>query len=85
MSETITKEQVFERFKKVVYTTTFTEEITEETTLDDDLDMESLDVVELVMECEKEFQIDIPDAQIEGVNTVGQLFEIVWAKLSIQS
>ena len=37
----------------------------------DDLGADSLDIVELVMEFEKEFNIDIPDEEAEKLRTVG--------------
>ena len=37
----------------------------------DDLGADSLDIVELVMEFEKEFEIDIPDEEAEKLRTVG--------------
>lgn len=89
MNQLKTKEEVFEELKHIIYTTTFTENITQESTLEDDLDLEddlgldSLDVAEVVMECEKEFQITIPDEKVEGVKTVQQLLDVICARLAI--
>ncbi len=47
-------------------------EITEEASFTNDLGADSLDTVELIMEFEKEFDINIPDDQAENIQTVGQ-------------
>lgn len=50
-----------------------TEAITPETNLVDDLGADSLDVVDLVMTLEDEFDMEIPDEDIENVRTVGDI------------
>mgnify|MGYP000368127274 CR=1 FL=1 len=47
-------------------------EVTEEASFTNDLGADSLDTVELIMEFEKEFDIQIPDDQAENITTVGQ-------------
>ena len=47
-------------------------EITRETSFVNDLGADSLDTVELVMELEEEFDINIPDDVAEKIQTVGQ-------------
>jgi len=49
------------------------ESITPETNLVDDLGADSLDVVDLVMTLEDEFDMEIPDEDIENVRTVGDI------------
>jgi len=46
-------------------------EITAEANFTDDLGADSLDTVELIMEFEKEFNINIPDEEAENIKTVG--------------
>ncbi len=46
--------------------------ITPNSSFIDDLGADSLDTVELIMEFEKEFDIQIPDDQAENIGTVGQ-------------
>ena len=46
-------------------------EVTPEASFNNDLGADSLDVVELIMEFEKEFNIAIPDDQAENIQTVG--------------
>lgn len=43
----------------------------------DDLGADSLDTVELIMEFEKEFNIQIPDDQAENIATVGQAISYI--------
>jgi acyl carrier protein len=47
------------------------EKLTNEASFIEDLGADSLDIVELVMEFEKEFEIDIPDEDAEKLRTVG--------------
>lgn len=51
------------------------DKITEETSFVNDLGADSLDTVELVMELEEEFDINIPDDAAEKIQTVGQAIE----------
>ena len=48
------------------------EQITRETSFVNDLGADSLDTVELIMELEEEFGIDIPENAVEKIQTVGQ-------------
>lgn len=48
-------------------------EITADTDIVDDLGADSLDIVDLVMNMEEEFDLEIPDEDIEGARTVGDL------------
>ena len=47
----------------------------------DDLDADSLDLVELVMALEEQFDITVDESELEGVQTVGQAFNLVSSKL----
>jgi acyl carrier protein len=47
----------------------------------DDLDADSLDLVELVMALEEAFDITVEESEIEGIETVGQAYELISAKL----
>ncbi len=55
------------------------DEITVETTLADDLGADSLDVVDLLMSIEDEFNVEIPDEEVENIKTVGSLVEYIEA------
>jgi len=52
-------------------------EITRETSFTNDLNADSLDTVELVMEFEDEFETAIPDDDAEKIQTVGQAIEYI--------
>ena len=53
------------------------EKITPETSFVNDLGADSLDTVELVMELEEEFEIDIPDDAAEKIQTVGAAIDYI--------
>jgi acyl carrier protein len=46
-----------------------------------DLDADSLDLVELVMELEEVFSITVDESELEGVETIAQAYELVTSKL----
>lgn len=52
-------------------------EVTLEASFTNDLGADSLDTVELIMEFEKEFDIQIPDDQAEKISTVGQAVQYI--------
>ena len=66
---------VFEKVKAILSEQFDVEEdsITAETTLADDLGADSLDVVDLLMSIEDEFEVEIPDEEVENIKTVGAL------------
>jgi acyl carrier protein len=53
------------------------DQITTETSFVNDLGADSLDTVELVMELEEEFDINIPDDAAEKIQTVGEAIEYI--------
>ena len=53
------------------------EECSDDKSLVDDLGADSLDTVELIMEFEEEFDLEIPDEDAEKITTVGAAFEYV--------
>ena len=52
-------------------------EVVNEASFTNDLGADSLDTVELIMEFEKEFDIQIPDDQAENISTVGQAISYI--------
>ena len=52
-------------------------EVTDSASFTNDLGADSLDTVELIMEFEKEFDIQIPDDQAENISTVGQAISYI--------
>ncbi len=57
-------------------------EIRLETSFVNDLNADSLDTVELVMELEDEFSMNIPDDEAEKLQTVGQAIEYIQSQLN---
>ncbi|MBI3791270.1 MAG: acyl carrier protein [Gemmatimonadetes bacterium] len=58
------------------------EKLTNEASFIEDLGADSLDIVELVMEFEKEFNIDIPDEDAEKIRTVGDSVTYIESKVA---
>ncbi len=75
---------VVDRVKKIVIDRLGVEEaeVTLEASFKDDLGADSLDVVELVMELEDEFDIEISDEDAEKVTTVGEVVKYIEANRS---
>ena len=55
--------------------------VTETARFKEDLDADSLDLVELVMGLEERFDIEVPEDDLEGVTTIGQAVDLVLAKV----
>jgi acyl carrier protein len=53
------------------------EQVTRSTKFIEDIGADSLDIVELVMELEEEFEITIPDDQAEKIKTVGEAIDYI--------
>jgi acyl carrier protein len=53
------------------------EQVSRSTSFTEDLGADSLDIVELVMELEEEFDITIPDEQAEKIKTVGEAIDYI--------
>jgi acyl carrier protein len=77
-------DDTFETFKKcaVEVLQVTPEQVTLEAKFGDDLDADSLDLVELVMALEEAFDIEVPEEELEGVTTVGQAYKLVTDKLT---
>ncbi|MBU5482750.1 acyl carrier protein [Clostridium sp. MSJ-11] len=57
------------------------EEITMDSSFIDDLGADSLDVVELIMALETEFDLEIPDEEAEKISTVGDVVDYIKANV----
>ena len=70
---------VFEKIKKILADQFDVEEdtITLDTSIQDDLGADSLDVVDLIMSLEDEFEFEVPDHELENIKTVGNLVKFV--------
>ncbi len=70
---------VFEKIKAILADQFDVDEdtITTETNIQEDLGADSLDVVDLIMSLEDEFEIEVPDSEVENIKTVGALVSFV--------
>jgi len=76
-------DETFERFRKCAVEVLSVEpdQVVPEASFADDLDADSLDLVELVMALEEEFGIKVEEEELEGIDTVGGAYQLVTSKL----
>jgi acyl carrier protein len=76
-------QEIFERVKKVVATVSGRkeEEVTPNSSFTEDLGMDSLDVVQCVMDLEEAFSIEIPDTDVEHIRTVNDAVNYIRNKI----
>ena len=69
----------FEKLKQIIVEVLNVDEseITMETTFIDDLGADSLDVFQIIMGLEEEFDIEVPDEEAEKITTVGDVVEYI--------
>lgn len=70
---------VFEKVKSIIVDQLDVDEneVTEASNIQDDLGADSLDIVDLVMSFEEEFDLEIPDDQVEKIKTVGDIVKFI--------
>lgn len=70
---------VFEKVKSIIVDQLDVDEneVTEASNIQDDLGADSLDIVDLVMSFEEEFDIEIPDEDVEKIKTVGDIVKFI--------
>ncbi len=75
-------QEIFDRFTQcaVKMLSVDAAKVTREARFKEDLEADSLDLVEFVMELESEFGIEVPEQELEGITTVGQAFDLIAAK-----
>ena len=73
---------VLERVKKIVVENLDVEsdKVVESASFIDDLGADSLDLVELVMKLEEEFDVSVDESELENITTVGEAYELVMSK-----
>ena len=73
----------FEAFKKCAVEVLSVEpdKVTKDARFAEDLDADSLDLVEFVMALEEEFDVSVEEEELEGIETVGAAFDLVVGKL----
>ena len=73
----------FARFQKcaVEVLSVSAEQVTPEANFADDLDADSLDLVELGMALEEEFSVTVEEEELEGIDTIQAAFELITSKL----
>jgi acyl carrier protein len=81
--ETATDNSRFEAFQKcaVEVLSVDASQVTREARFAEDLDADSLDLVELVMALEEEFGVSVEEEELEGIETVGAAYDLVVGKL----
>ena len=72
---------VFEKIKEIICTQLDLDEdyVTMSSSIIDDLGADSLDVVDLVMSLEEEFDMEIPEEEIETIKTIGDMVRYIEA------
>jgi acyl carrier protein len=80
----MTREEVLEQVKSILVETLSVDEdkVTPEARFQEDLETDSLDLVELVMTMEDKFGIKISDEEAAGIKTVGDAVDFVMGRLS---
>ncbi|NMB30337.1 MAG: acyl carrier protein [Clostridiales bacterium] len=70
---------IFEKVKAIIVDQLDADEdkVTMNTQIVDDLGADSLDMVDLVMSIEEEFDLEIPDDEVENVKTVGDVVKYI--------
>ena len=57
------------------------DKVTREARFAEDLDADSLDLVELVMALEETFDVSVDETELEGIETIGQAYDLIAAKI----
>jgi acyl carrier protein len=83
----MTKQEIEEKVRKVLaeQLARDLEEVTPQARFEEDLDADSLDIVEAVLALEEELGVDIPEEEMEGVKTVGQAVDLAASKLGVSA
>ena len=79
----MSNDETFEKFKECAVEVLQVPEdkITKDARFAEDLDADSLDLVELVMALEETFDVDVNESELEGIETIGQAYDLIVAKI----
>jgi acyl carrier protein len=85
VAEALTEREIEQKVKEVVANlfNVDPEKITRETSFTNDLGADSLDLVELTMNLEEQFDLSIPAEEAEKVQTVGQAIDFIKAHVRV--
>lgn len=79
----MSNEETFEKFRDcaVEVLQVPADKVTKEARFAEDLDADSLDLVELVMALEEAFDVSVEETELDGIETIGQAYDLITAKL----
>ena len=79
----MSNDETFEKFQQsaVEVLQVPEDKITKDARFAEDLDADSLDLVELVMALEETFDVDVNESELEGIETIGQAYDLIVAKI----
>jgi acyl carrier protein len=79
----VSEDEAFEKFKgcAVEVLQVPADKVTREARFAEDLDADSLDLVELVMALEETFDVSVDETELDGIETIGQAFDLISAKI----
>ena len=79
----MSNDDTFEKFREcaVEVLQVPADKVTKEARFAEDLDADSLDLVELVMALEEAFDVSVEETELEGIETIGQAYDLIAAKV----
>ena len=79
----MSNDETFEKFKECAVEVLQVpgDKITKDARFAEDLDADSLDLVELVMALEETFDVEVNESELEGIETIGQAYDLIVAKI----
>ena len=79
----MSNDETFEKFREcaVEVLQVPADKVTKEARFAEDLDADSLDLVELVMALEEAFDVSVEETELEGIETIAQAYDLITAKL----